>query len=129
MSFMNRRVPSGKSKLFGFKSFKSFLTLITCSQSFLLKFHYHPIAFFFVVVVVRFEFSSQISAWICCKTLHTVFSRVLCTIQLDMPIISALSLLEYDAFVQHWHLRKASCFTRALFTFCKLEHLIQASWS
>ena len=46
MSFMNRRVPSGKSKLFRFKSFKSFLTLITCSQSFLLKFHYHPIAFF-----------------------------------------------------------------------------------
>ena len=129
MSFMNRRVPSGKSKLFGFKSFKSFLTLITCSQSFLLKFQYRPIAFFFVAAVARFAFSSQVSARICFKTLHTVFSRVLCTVQLDMPIISALYLLEYYAFVQHWHLREASCFTRALFTFCKLEHLIQASWS
>ena len=84
---------------------------------------------FFVAAVVRFEFSSQVSAGICCKTLYTVFSRVLCPIQLDMPIISALSLLEYNAFVQHWHLREASCFTRELFTFCKLEHLIQASWS
>ena len=126
MSF--RRVPSEKSKLFGFKSFKSFLTLIICSQSFLLKFHYRPIAFFFfVAAVVRFAFSSQVSARICFKTLHTVFSRVLCTVQLDMPIISALFLLEYNAFVQHCHLREASCFTRALFTFCKLEHLIQAS--
>ena len=34
---MNSRVPSGKSKSVGFKSFISFLNLITCSQSFLLE--------------------------------------------------------------------------------------------
>ena len=98
---MNRRVPSGKSKLFGFKSFKSFLTLITCSQSFPLKISLLSDHLFLLRQLCDLSFSSYVSAPICCKTLHTVFSRALCTTQLDMPIIPALSLPEYNAFVQH----------------------------
>ena len=86
---MNSPVPSGKSG----------------SLPFLLRRWYNS------------SFSSKISAPICSKSFHTVFSRTLCTIQLDMPIISTLSLREYSAFLQHWHSREATCFARALFTF------------
>ena len=65
------------------------------------------------------SFSSQISFPMCCKTLCTVFSRALCTIQLDMPNISILTLQEHNAFLQHWRSREAACFTRASFTFLK----------
>ena len=84
---MNSRVPPGKSKSVGFKSFKSFLILITCSQSFLLENSTIVQSLFLLRRWHDSIFSSQISAPICCKTLHTVFSSSLCTIELGMCFI------------------------------------------
>ena len=109
---MNSRVPSGKSTSVGYKSFKSFLALITYSQSFLLEVSLSSDHLLLLRWGYDSSFSSQISTPICCKTLQTVSSRALWRIQLHMPIITALSLLEYSTFLQHWHSRKASFFTR-----------------
>ena len=113
---MNSRVPSGKSESVGFKSFKPFLTFITCSLSFVLQVSLSSEHFRWGGSMIPVS-PQKMSAPICCKSLHTVFSRTLCKIQLDMPVISTLSLREYSAFVQHWPLREATCFTRASFTF------------
>ena len=112
---MNSRVPSGKSTSVGYKSFKSFLALITYSQSFLLEVSLSSDHLLLLRWGYDSSFSSQISTPICCKTLQTVSSRALWRIQLHMPIITALSLLEYSTFLQYWHSRKATFFTRTLF--------------
>ena len=116
-SFMNSCVPSGKSKWVGFKSFNSFLTLIICWQSFLLEISLSPDRLLFVEVVVRFEFLLININSNMLQNLLTVFSRALCRIEFDMLIISALSLRENSTFLQHWHSRKATSFTRTSLTF------------
>ena len=53
---MDSCVPFRKSRSVGFKSFKSFLTLVTCSQSFLQK-HFTIVRLvFFVAEVAQFDF-------------------------------------------------------------------------
>ena len=117
MSFMNSRVPSRKFESAEFKSLKPFLIFSTCSLSFVQKISLSSDRFFcWGGGTIRVS-PQKISAPICWKCLHTVFSRTLCTIQLDMPVISTLSLREYSAFLQHWSSREATCFTRASFTF------------
>ena len=114
---MNSCVPSGKSKPVEITFFRSFLTLITCSQSFLLE-NFTIVRSLFLLR--RWHdpiFSSQVSAPISYKTLHTVFSRLLCTIELCMLIISAHSLRQYCAFLPLPFKGSQLFHTRALFTF------------
>ena len=114
--FINSCVPSGKSKSVGFKSFKSFWIIVTSLQSLFLENVTIIRQLFLLRLWYNSVFSSKISAPIC-KTLHTVFSRSLCSVEVCMPIISTHSLREYWAFLQHWRSRKDTCFTRASFTF------------
>ena len=117
MSFMNSRVPSRKFESAEFKSLKPFLIFSTCSLSFVQEISLSSDHFFCWGGGTIWVSPQKISAPICWKRLHTVFSRTLCTIQLDMPVISTLSLREYSTFLQHWRSREATCFTRASFTF------------
>ena len=106
---MNSRVSSEKSALFGFKSFKPFLTFITCSLSFVLEislFCWGGGTIWVSPLQYQLQYQLQYVAKVC-----TVFWRTLCTIKLDMPVISTLSLREYSAFLQHWRSREATCFT------------------
>ena len=60
-----------------------------CSTYFLLEDFTIVWSLFLLMLWHDSIFSSQISAPICCKTLHTYSSRSLCTIDLGMHIISA----------------------------------------
>lgn len=74
-------------------------------------------------------FSSQISTAICCKTLHAIFSNSLCTIVLDMPIISTQCILKHCA-VSNIDIQGKLPITlghRSLFY--HIHYLIQAFWS
>ena len=112
---MNSRVLSEKPKSVEFKSLKFFLTLLPV-QSFLLEIHYR-MSFFLLRRWHDSIFSSHVSAPICCKTLHIVFERSLCATELGMSFIRTHSLRKYYVFLQHWRSRKATCLTRASFTF------------
>ena len=74
-------------------------------------------------------FSSQISPPICCKTLHAIFSNSLCTIELDMPIISTHSLQEYCAFSNIDIQGKLPITLGHRSLFYHIHYLIQAFWS
>ena len=98
---MNSRVPFGKSKLVGFKYFKSILVLITCSQSFLLEIsllYDH----FFVEAVARFYLIQYVGK------LFTPFSKG-CYVQFrQAPLLSVHILFEATAHLlcievgSHW---------------------------
>ena len=123
---MNRRVPSGKSKLFGFKSFKSFLTLITCS-----------------VFPPKISISSD-RVFFCCSgsTICVLLTSISSNLFQDFAH-SFLKSAMYSSVRHAYYLcllpsgvqrvcptltsKGSFLFHQGIVHFCKLEHLIQAS--
>ena len=115
LSIRNSRAPSGKFISVGFRSFKSFLTLIICSRSFLQG--NFAIVRSLVEAVARFYF---LITNINCYMLQN-FARHFLKFAMYNCVRYAYNLYTVHSqtlcILKHWHSREATYYSRASFTF------------